>query len=251
MYKYGLATGETTRHLHPLSHAAKRGEANTHAVAPVAARGAARERDRPVADAPLAVTSGHTAANARTAEASVRPVADARPIGHTVTGRQAQQVIRRQKRAKGTSPLRRRRRNARRRIRQRNASRSNWSNRTPLARTKISSRTLVSAQTHCRLVARFLSRCLSAENRAAGADRRRLRTPGTGGERRKAKGSGEKRAEGEDRSKTDADAGATGDGEVDHAVTPGPSCHAPSTCKIKLSYRCSPWMRSGIQMGRS
>ena len=151
MYKYGLATGETTRHRHPLSHAVKRGEANTHAVTPVAARGAARERDRPVADILPAVTSVHTAA------ASVRPVADARPVGHAVTGRHAQHVIRRQKRASVTSLLRRRRRSARNLRRPSNVSKSICASRTTPATTRVSSQILVSARTPCRLVAQFVT----------------------------------------------------------------------------------------------
>ena len=154
VYKYGLATGETKLHLHPLSHAVNRGEEKRHAVAPVTARGVARERDRPVADAPQAVTSGHAAANDHTAAASVRPVDDARLLSHAVTRRHALQVSRRRKRVRGTS-LRRRRRNVRRRSRPRNASRLTWSSQTPLARTTISNQTPVSARTHCRLVARF------------------------------------------------------------------------------------------------
>ena len=154
VYKYGLATGETKLHLHPLSHAVNRGEEKRHAVAPVTARGVARERDRPVADAPQAVTSGHAAANDHTAAASVRPVDDARLLSHAFTRRHALRVSRSRKRARGTS-LRRRRRNVRRPSRPRNASRLTWSSQTPLARTTISNQTPVSARTHCRLVARF------------------------------------------------------------------------------------------------
>ena len=52
MYKYGLATNDTTLHRNPLSHAAKRDAASIRAVDPVAARGVVCERGRRVADAP-------------------------------------------------------------------------------------------------------------------------------------------------------------------------------------------------------